>query len=137
MNTIEKIIHVVLGKANPNRMNGVNKVVHQLATAQHAAGQQVEIWGITQDLSAPVLERSLKTRLFAAQRLPFAFDSALIAALKAETAPVMVHFHGGFITAFAGLAKALRRNGIPYCITGHGAYNSIAMETSKWKKRLY
>ena len=26
-----KIIHIVLGKANPNRMNGVNKVVHNLA----------------------------------------------------------------------------------------------------------
>jgi len=46
------IIHLVLGKANPQRMNGVNRVVHQLANTQAALGQSVTIWGIANDLIA-------------------------------------------------------------------------------------
>ena len=42
-----KIIHLILGRANPNRMNGVNKVVHNLATVQSQKGYTIEVWGIT------------------------------------------------------------------------------------------
>ena len=42
-----EIIHLILGKANPNRMNGVNKVVHELATTQVEKGISAEVWGIT------------------------------------------------------------------------------------------
>ena len=35
-----EIIHIVLGKANPERMNGVNKVVFQLATKQAESGRK-------------------------------------------------------------------------------------------------
>jgi hypothetical protein len=42
-----KIIHLVLGKANPDRMNGVNKVAHNQAIALFELGCDVEIWGIT------------------------------------------------------------------------------------------
>ncbi|MBK7805817.1 MAG: hypothetical protein IPJ51_05910 [Saprospiraceae bacterium] len=44
-----EIIHIVLGKANPERMNGVNKVVFQLATKQAESGRNVSVWGITKD----------------------------------------------------------------------------------------
>jgi len=40
------IIHLVLGKANPNRMNGVNKVANQLATTMTNLNKEVELWGI-------------------------------------------------------------------------------------------
>ena len=42
-----EIIHLVLGKANPLRMNGVNKVVHELAEQQCASGLKASVWGIT------------------------------------------------------------------------------------------
>ena len=58
------IIHIVLGKANPDRMNGVNKVVHQLATKQAASNRSVQVWGITEDLSHNYAERNFKTQLF-------------------------------------------------------------------------
>jgi len=47
-----RVIHVVLGKANPDRMNGVNQVVHHLATEQVERGDEVEVWGITADPEA-------------------------------------------------------------------------------------
>ena len=42
-----KVIHLVLGRANPNRMNWVIRVVHNLATAQKMGGFDVSVWGIT------------------------------------------------------------------------------------------
>ena len=42
-----EIIHLILGKANPERMNGVNKVVHEMATNQVQRGYLVQVWGIT------------------------------------------------------------------------------------------
>jgi hypothetical protein len=42
-----EIIHIVLGKANPDRMNGVNKVVYQLATKQVEFGENVAVWGLS------------------------------------------------------------------------------------------
>lgn len=132
-----KVIHIVLGKANPNRMNGVNKVVHQLTQAQFRVGHQIEIWGITKDPNSPSIVRDCPIRFFYGPQFLFAFDSRIISQLKKEQEPVMVHFHGGFVPAFAGIARSLRKNRIPYCITGHGAYNKIAMEKSRNKKRIY
>ena len=59
-----KIIHLVLGKANPERMNGVNKVVHQLAKTQATLGQKVSVWGIANDLIPNYPIRNFKTVLF-------------------------------------------------------------------------
>ena len=61
-----KIIHIVLGRANPNRMNGVNRVAHNLATAQVNKGSDVSVWGITASANLPddELERSYKTKWF-------------------------------------------------------------------------
>ena len=132
-----KIIHIVLGKANPQRMNGVNKMVHELASAQFESGEQVEVWGLTKNLDSEVAKRSFKTRLFLQKRYPFNWDHSILKELRKEAGKIIVHFHGGFIPAFSRIASALRSAKIPYCLTGHGAYNALAMEKSKWKKRIY
>ena len=77
-----KIIHLILGKANPERMNGVNKVVHALATQQHRAGADVAVWGITADLSDNYPAREFATRLFLAKRNPFGLAAELREASK-------------------------------------------------------
>jgi len=59
-----EIIHIVLGKANPDRMNGVNKVVYQLATKQVEFGENVSVWGIAKDKDTNYGERNFETRLF-------------------------------------------------------------------------
>ena len=55
-----EIIHIVLGKANPDRMNGVNKVVYQLATKQADFGEKVAVWGITNDTEKIMVNVILK-----------------------------------------------------------------------------
>lgn len=133
-----QIIHFVLGKANPNRMNGVNKVANSLCTAQTELGNDVTVWGITEDPNSGFPERNYKTRLFKANRLRFILDPNIRKAVdELKGTNVIFHIHGGFIPEFYTLSKMLKRAEIPYIITGHGAYNKVAMKRSWWRKRLY
>lgn len=132
-----EIIHVVLGKANPQRMNGVNKVVHQLATRQTLAGKQVSVWGITADPVHNYPERVFATRLFKAYKNKFRVDPELLKALDAIGHPVHFHFHGGFNPIFSSLSRELRKRNLPFVFTPHGAYNRIAMKKSGLRKKLF
>jgi glycosyltransferase involved in cell wall biosynthesis len=133
-----KIIHLILGKANPERMNGVNKVVHAMATEQHRAGADVAVWGITADLTANYPARVFATRLFKAQRNPFGLAADLAAALTAlaDTGAV-VHLHGAFIPVYFTLARRLTGLGIPYVLTPHGSYSPAALHKSRLVKWAY
>ncbi|MFC6223335.1 glycosyltransferase family 4 protein [Hymenobacter artigasi] len=133
-----KIIHLILGKANPERMNGVNKVVHALATQQQRAGADVAVWGITADLSENYPAREFATRLFPAQRNPFGVAKALLAALdELSRGSAVVHLHGAFIPAFYTLARRLTALDIPYVLTPHGSYSPAARRKSWLTKLAY
>lgn len=132
-----EIIHLILGKANPERMNGVNKVVYQMATRQAAAGKNVAVWGITKDLSHNYGERNFKTVLFKAHKNPFKIDVELKKALIENKNNSVVHLHGGWVPLYASLARFLSRNRINYVLTPHGAYNTIAMQRSGVTKKIY
>lgn len=45
------IVHVLAGKANPNTLNGVNKIVHNLATEQFIKGLDVTVCGIANNVN--------------------------------------------------------------------------------------
>ncbi len=132
-----ELIHLILGKANPNRMNGVNKVVHQLATQQALSGMQVSVWGITKDLSINYDERNFETRLFPAQLNPFSFSKKLTNALHELPKNTIIHLHGGWIPVYYALACYLNKIQLQFVFTPHGAYNTIAMERSSWTKKIY
>ncbi|MCC5927238.1 MAG: glycosyltransferase family 4 protein [Bacteroidetes bacterium] len=133
-----EIIHLILGKANPQRMNGVNKVVYQLATHQKRQGRNVSIWGITADLSRNFDERIFETLLFPASKNPFGVSLPLRTAIKGLAGKdVVFHLHGGWVPVYATISKLFQRHGIRFVITGHGAYNTVAMNRSKWIKKAY
>jgi glycosyltransferase involved in cell wall biosynthesis len=132
-----KIVHVVLGKANPDRMNGVNKAVHNLAIAQVARGDDAEVWGLTADPGAPTPPREYTLRLFPAFRGGVVPPRPLVEALGAVPAGSVFHLHGCFIPAFAILAALLRRNGLPYVLTTHGSLSPAAMRTNALVKSAY
>jgi hypothetical protein len=135
--SVMEIIHIVLGKANPERMNGVNKVVHQLATKQTEFGEKVSIWGITKDLENNYGERNFETQLYLKKSNPFAISKALKESILSKKNQAVFHFHGGWIPVFYTLAKFLHKNNIAFVYTPHGAYNTIAMERSSWRKKVY
>jgi len=127
-----------MGKANPDRMNGVNKVVYQLATRQARANLKVQVWGFTHDLTVNYPKRDFSTSLFWSPTFPYDLDPAFLKALKTLNPRTTVfHLHGGWIPAFFKAARALKKEGLKYVVTGHGAYNTIAMQRSKWKKLAY
>jgi glycosyltransferase involved in cell wall biosynthesis len=132
-----RIIHVVLGKANPERMNGVNKVAHFLASAQHDLGYAVEIWGITKSPDDAVYPRPFPTRLFAAQPIYRDLHPGLLQAIYHEPADTVFHIHGAFIPAFYKISRLLTERKLRYVYTPHGAFNKIALEKSKWLKKFY
>jgi len=132
-----EVIHLVLGKANPDRMNGVNKVVYQLATRQASSGQKVSVWGITKDLTKNYGERNFETQLFKAALNPFGIPAGLEKALDGIKKETILHIHGGWIPGFYRISGLLKSKSIPFVFTPHGAYNQVAMERSSFLKRHY
>ncbi len=132
-----KVIHLVLGKANPNRMNGVNKVAHYHATYLHRMGVQTEIWGITKTPEAPVTDREVPTRLFRAQSIIRGLDPAIQLAIQRLTGETVFHIHGALIPDFYLVTKILCDKKIPYIYTPHGAFNEVALRKNKIIKKLY
>lgn len=131
-----KIIHLVLGKANPQRMNGVNRVVHQLACTQAELGQEVSIWGIANDLVTNYPERKCSTVLFQ-QYKSKRLCPQLKQAIQNLSPNHVFHIHGAFILEFYQVAKLLTEREIPYIYTPHGAFAKAAMRKNKWVKKIY
>jgi glycosyltransferase involved in cell wall biosynthesis len=132
-----EIIHIVLGKANPERMNGVNKVVHQLATKQVAFDVKASVWGIANDQEMNYGERNFETLLFLKQRNPFAVSKALKKAILEKKGTAIFHLHGGWIPVYYSLSKFLHSCKIPFVFTPHGTYTIGAMERNALVKKLY
>lgn len=132
-----RIIHVVLGKANPERMNGVNKVAHYLASAQYNLGYPVEIWGITRTPEEAVYKRPFPTRLFAAQPVYRDLHPALLKSICNEPSDTVFHIHGAFIPVFYKITRLLTQYRLRYVYTPHGAFNLIALKKNKWLKKIY
>ncbi len=131
-----KIIHIVLGKANPNKMNGVNKVVNELATYQTKLGYDVSLWGITRSLKHNYPKRNYFTELFLDEGR-FRTNHAIKAKLKKIDKNTVFHIHGGFIPQFYFVAKSLVKAGFQYVFTPHGAYNELALKRSALKKKVF
>ncbi len=132
-----EIIHIVLGKGNPHRMNGVNKVVNQLATQQCLHGYRVSMWGFTKSEERNFEERNFKTVLFKSYKNPFLVDKAFIKMLDTCSTGTRFHIHGGWIPKFYTIARVLRKKGFSYILTPHGAYNEIAMQKNAILKTVY
>lgn len=131
-----EIIHIVLGKANPDRLNGVNKVVYNMASEQVKAGKKVSVWGITKDIQHNYPERIFNTTLFKSHWFPFRIHSELKIAIV-ENKQAVFHLHGGWIPVFSSLARLFTKHQIKFVLTPHGAYNTLAMKKNSWLKKFY
>lgn len=133
-----KIVHVLLGKANPERMNGVNKVVHHLATEQHRAGHEVEVWGLSSTWERGATHSHEYTlRLFPVTHTRFLLAAPLLKLLRRLHAGTWVQMHSVFIPEFYGIAAILHRRGLPFGVTPHGGYSPHVLARSPVKKSLY
>ncbi|QDV06055.1 GDP-mannose-dependent alpha-(1-6)-phosphatidylinositol monomannoside mannosyltransferase [Planctomycetes bacterium Poly30] len=131
------VVHITLGKANPERMNGINSVVHYLAGAQQAAGIAVEVWGITKDTTAETLPRTYPLRLFKRGIQRFTCTRDIRQAILELDSTAVVHLHGAFLPEFTAITRRLRRRGVPYILTPHGAYRREALRKNAFQKRIW
>lgn len=130
-----KIIHLCLGKANPDRMNGVNKVVDALAREQVRQGTDVQVWGITPTPEAQTPPRDYPLSLYHGNGRRFKMPEGLAQAIKAlPSEDTIIHFHGVLIPVFYTIARYLKKQGIKWVVTPHGAYNKQSLRHNAWVK---
>lgn len=132
-----EIIHITLGKANPERMNGINKVVHELAKQQAKSGRNVTVWGISKTGKNTPQNLPFETKIFQAYTNLFRVDKDLIQELNEKKGKCIIHLHGSWIPTFYTIGKFLEKLGIPYITMQHGGYNEIALKKGKLKKIIY
>lgn len=132
-----RIVHIVVGKVNPDSLNGVSKVVHWMATSQLRQGRDVEVWGLTTSQTPSTRSREYRLRLFQRTRLRMTLGRDLKAALGSLEPGTWVHFHSVFAPEFPAIAQLLKRRGVAYSVTPHGGYTSGDLEKNRWKKRIY
>jgi glycosyltransferase involved in cell wall biosynthesis len=132
-----KIIHVTLGKANPNRANGINVIVHNLAEAQPEVGLTTEVWGLTPTPEDGSFARTYPLRLFERKSHRMGLAKQLKQAIAELPADAIVHFHGGLLVEFYHIAKRLHSRGIPWVLMPHGSYSEVALKRGRLKKHAF
>src|SRR5580698_9891374 len=116
-----KIVHIVVGKVNPDSLNGVSKVVHWMATSQMQLGHDVEVWGLTESTAHTQRQREYKFRLFRRTRLRVTLGKELKVALGCLEPGTWVQFHSVFTPEYPTISKHLLKRGVAFGITPHGA----------------
>lgn len=130
-----KIIHVILGKANPNRMNGVNKVVYELASIQTKQKYDTEVWGLSNSQNDDI-KRPFSLKIF--KRNKYCLSHEIETTIKSlDINNLIFHIHGAFIFDFYLITKLLVKNNIKYIYTSHGAFNKVAMNKNWLIKYFY
>jgi glycosyltransferase involved in cell wall biosynthesis len=129
-----RIAHVLAGRYGRETSSGVEKAVYHLSRAQSELGNEVAVFALTSEGHAS----SHDVRVYSApeSHIPFAVPGSLKTALEAWS-PAIVHFHSVYIPAFANLARRLRRLGVPYAVTPHGALSPFVMSRRSYLKRGY
>jgi glycosyltransferase involved in cell wall biosynthesis len=132
-----KIVQMTLGKANPDRMNGVNKVVHAIATEMHRQHMDVEVWGLTPTPQEGTFRREYPLHLFESVPKSFAVSPPLAEAIEALPADTIIHFHGVFAPVYYRIARLLDKRDIPWVVSPHGALMPQSIRRRFFTKWFY
>ncbi len=139
------ILHFILGKANPDRANGVNQVIHGLAKYQSRAGHDVHVVGISSSMTTPyekIQREDFEVECFKK------FNSKTFTYIKELVKNIdIVHLHGVWNMKNVRLGRYLETIEKPYIITAHCGYALDRIKQSNyllkllyhkiWQKKLY
>jgi glycosyltransferase involved in cell wall biosynthesis len=123
-------------EAHPTQANGVVCVARQLVREQRAAGDNAHLVmigheGASGPADDPTNDPLVPTRIVPPKGLAIRgrvvrLRGDVISALLADAGKhTFFHIHGGREPLLPGLARALRRRGIPYAVTLHGRFSHI------------
>lgn len=131
-----KVLHVILGKADKNRANGVNQVIAGLAkyTAKHGAFVSVLGKAQTASCEGEVIARDGFDVTVYSKQSP-AFRGAVRQAVDAAD---IVHLHGTYSPLNMWVGRVCEAAGTPYVVTLHGG---LSPARNTWRncvqKRLF
>lgn len=124
----------MVGRCNPESANGIDKSVYYLSSAQAALGHDVALFSVSPKPALPV--PGVETRTYPPAIMLDLPRRSLWRDLR-DWSPDVVHIHSLYVPANALLAQMLRRKGIPYVITPHGATGEYVMLRRSYLKGPY
>ena len=130
-----KIINLLLGKANPNKMNGVNIVVHNIATELMALKIDVEVWGLSNNLQVKH-DHIYPLRVFKTNPFRFVLDEKLKNAIDLCPGNTIFHLHSVFLPELIAVSNYLNKRGVTWIHTPHGQYIPESLQNN-WKKSIF
>lgn len=132
-----RLIHILLGKADPDAMGGINKVVHHLSTSQILLGYEVEVWGITETPKQVDHQHTYKLLLFTKNKNRFTLDKKLIKNLDKVPKDTVFHLHSAFRPEIYAVSRHLKIKNLKWVLTPHGGYTPVSLKKNYWFKRVY
>ncbi|MBQ0768223.1 MAG: glycosyltransferase family 4 protein [Bizionia sp.] len=129
-----KVLHFIMGKANPDRANGVNHVIHGLAKYTALAGHEVTVVGVSKGMKKPyefVPRDNFNVHVYNS------FFGDCFKALKrhAENADI-VHLHSVWQHYNIILANHLIKINKPYVVTVHSGLTSDRLKQSNYQIKM-
>lgn len=130
-----KIVHILLGSADPETMNRVNKVVHYLATEQLRTGNDMEVWGLTKNWQRPPAHAHAYPLHFISTTRSRGASSALLPPkLRTPRAGGSVRLHSMLMLAFLSVSQYIDRSGSRFGGRYYG-FTNILIPTPNFKPR--
>jgi glycosyltransferase involved in cell wall biosynthesis len=126
-----KIIHILEGRCNPDTANGVEKTVYYLAANLALQGHSVYVYGISK--KKEVCIPGVVVKCFSPGFFPWMQPKKLIEEISLLK-PDIVHFHSMYVPRNVALGRLLRKLGVPYTVTPHGACNKNLIKRRPWLK---
>jgi len=130
-----RIIHLMAEDCHPDVPNGVVRTALHLASAQACLGHDVRVLrhdALCDQERAVALTR--RAKLAGRMRKATCRISRSIRDAVVEARPDFVHLHSIHIPENVGIASALVKAGIPYCITVNGGLSRVARGRSRLRK---
>jgi len=123
-----KIIHVLLGKSNPNTANGVNKFINSVATELALKNYDTEVWGISKNSNVN-FECNYQLKIFKKKNI-FSIDGQIIKKIKLlDNKNTVFHFHSVFIKEFYQITRILIKYNFKYVVSPHSGYSKAALKS--------
>lgn len=129
-----RIVHVLVGRCNPQGANGVDVSVSSLSKSQAEAGHDVFLFCLTQKECLPI--GGVTVRGFAPCANPFTLPSSLTEAIE-EVRPAVVHLHSVYSPQNISVASHARHKAISYVVSPHGGLSPLALQRKKVVKKAF
>ena len=131
------IVHVLRGQPDPDTLNGVNKVVHNLASQQNIQGMNVQVWAIVGKEPQVEYDHQYPLRIFEVQKFRFFLDESMNDSVSMMPRDTIFHLHSVFVPELYALSRRLKKQKLKWVIAPHGGYAPGSLRKNSIAKLAY